>query len=69
MCRRSMCVRRYLIESLGYRGLRFDFSKGYGGSFAGQYTRAALGDQGGFAVGEYWVRSAHYTAASIPRSE
>ena len=46
---------RYLIDDLGFKGLRFDFCKGYNGKFAGQYARAALGDSQGFAVGEYWV--------------
>ena len=46
---------RYLIEELGFAGLRFDFSKGYGGEYAGIYARAALGDDVGLAVGEYWV--------------
>jgi hypothetical protein len=48
-------VCRFLIEDLGFAGLRFDFSKGYGGKYAGIYARAALGDDIGLAVGEYWV--------------
>jgi alpha-amylase len=44
-----------LIHELGFEGLRFDYSKGYAGKFAGEYARAALGPEGGFAVGEYWV--------------
>jgi hypothetical protein len=46
---------RYLIEHIGFQGLRFDFSKGYSGRFAGQYARAALGEDKGLVVGEYWV--------------
>lgn len=40
---------------MGFEGIRFDYSKGYGGSFAGDYARAALGECDGFVVGEYWV--------------
>ena len=45
---------RHLVHDLGFNGLRFDFSKGYGGQYAGQYARTALnGDQ--IAIGEFWV--------------
>lgn len=45
---------KYLCENVGFEGLRFDFSKGYAGRFAGDYSRHALGDAG-FAVGEFWT--------------
>ena len=48
---------RYMIEDLGFQGLRFDYSKGYGGRYAWQYARAAMGDHLGLAIGEYWVRA------------
>ena len=38
-------------NDVGFGGIRFDFSKGYGGEFAGNYTRACMPE---FAVGEYW---------------
>jgi alpha-amylase len=42
------------VHNLGFEGLRFDFSKGYAGEYAGQYARAALhSDQ--IAIGEFWV--------------
>lgn len=44
---------------MGFEGIRFDYSKGYGGKYAGDYARAALGDTGGFVVGEYWVPLAY----------
>ena len=42
---------QWLVDDVGFGGIRFDFSKGYGGEFAGQYTRACMPE---FAVGEYW---------------
>lgn len=45
---------RHLVNDLGFEGIRFDFSKGYGGKYAGQYARSALAsDQ--IAIGEFWV--------------
>jgi alpha-amylase len=41
----------WMMDDVGFGGVRFDFSKGYGGEFAGQYTRACMPE---FAVGEYW---------------
>ena len=41
----------WLTHDVGFGGIRFDFSKGYGGEFAGMYTRACMPE---FAVGEYW---------------
>ena len=41
----------WMMNDVGFGGVRFDFSKGYGGEFAGQYTRACMPE---FAVGEYW---------------
>ena len=38
---------------MGFDGLRFDFSKGYAGRFAGLFSRETVGLQH-FAVGEYW---------------
>ena len=42
---------KWLKEDIGFGGVRFDFSKGYGGEFAGEYIKA-MGPE--FAVGEYW---------------
>ena len=42
---------QWLTNDVGFGGIRFDFSKGYGGEFAGNYTRACMPE---FAVGEYW---------------
>jgi hypothetical protein len=47
-------VCRHLVTELGFEGIRFDFSKGYDGKYAGKYARAALADDQ-MAVGEYWV--------------
>ena len=42
---------QWLTEDVGFGGIRFDFSKGYGGEFAGIYIRACMPE---FSVGEYW---------------
>jgi len=42
---------KWLRNDIGFGGVRFDFSKGYGGRFAGEYIKA-MGPE--FAVGEYW---------------
>ena len=42
---------RWLTHDVGFGGIRFDFSKGYGGEFTGTYVRACMPE---FAVGEYW---------------
>ncbi len=42
---------QWLRNDIGFGGVRFDFSKGYGGQFAGEYINA-MGPE--FAVGEYW---------------
>ena len=48
----SLCKwMNWMMDDVGFGGVRFDFSKGYGGEFAGQYTRACMPE---FAVGEYW---------------
>ena len=48
----SLCKwMNWMMNDVGFGGVRFDFSKGYGGEFAGQYTRACMPE---FAVGEYW---------------
>jgi hypothetical protein len=49
------CIFRHLKHHLGFEGLRFDYSKGYAGKFAAKYARAALGNDEGLVVGEYWV--------------
>lgn len=42
------------MNDIGFEGIRFDFSKGYAGKYAGQYARSALAsDQ--IAIGEFWV--------------
>jgi len=48
----SLCKwMNWMMNDVGFGGVRFDFSKGYGGEFAGMYTRACMPE---FAVGEYW---------------
>lgn len=42
---------QWLRNDIGFGGVRFDFSKGYGGQFAGEYINAMSPE---FAVGEYW---------------
>ena len=42
---------RWLRENVGFDSLRFDFSKGYDGKFAGEYIDACSPE---FSVGEYW---------------
>ena len=42
---------RWLKDDVGFGGVRFDFSKGYDGRFAGEYIKAMDPE---FAVGEYW---------------
>ena len=42
---------QWMINDVGFGGIRFDFSKGYGGEFTGIYVRACNPE---FAVGEYW---------------
>ena len=42
---------QWLRNDIGFGGVRFDFSKGYGGQFAGEYIKAMDPE---FAVGEYW---------------
>ena len=42
---------QWLTTDVGFGGIRFDFSKGYGGEFAGIYIRACMPE---FSVGEYW---------------
>ena len=42
---------KWLRNDIGFGGVRFDFSKGYGGQFAGEYIKAMSPE---FAVGEYW---------------
>eukprot|EP00899_Mesostigma_viride_P010566 jgi/Mesvir1/19510/Mv16607-RA.1 len=46
-------IKRYMrhMQSLGFSGWRFDFAKGYHGSFVGDYINAS---QPGFAVGEFF---------------
>lgn len=44
---------RHLTQNVGFEGLRFDFSKGYAGKYAGLYSRDTVGSDY-FAVGEYW---------------
>jgi len=53
--RQDLCkYMRYLTsDEVGFGGIRFDFSKGYGGSFTGEYVRACE-DNVEFAVGEFW---------------
>jgi hypothetical protein len=34
----------WLVKDVGFGGVRFDFSKGYGGEFAGNYVRACRGE-------------------------
>ena len=44
---------RYLVNNVGFSGLRFDFSKGYAAKYAGLYSRDTVGlDR--FVVGEFW---------------
>jgi alpha-amylase len=42
---------RYLRNSIGFDGWRFDFVKGYDGSFVGEYVNATVPEM---AFGEYW---------------
>jgi alpha-amylase len=42
------------VNDLGFEGIRFDYSRGYGGKYAALYAKAALSDDQ-FAVGEYWI--------------
>ena len=42
---------KWLTHDVGFGGIRFDFSKGYGGEFTGKYVRACMPE---FAVGEFW---------------
>ena len=53
--RQDLCeYMKYLTsDEVGFGGIRFDFSKGYGGSFTGEYVRACE-DNVEFAVGEFW---------------
>ena len=53
--RKDLCqYMKYLTsDEVGFGGIRFDFSKGYGGSFTGEYVRAC-DDNVEFAVGEFW---------------
>ncbi len=43
---------RWLRDDIGYAGWRFDYVKGYGAQYVGEYVRAAAVD---FAVGEWWT--------------
>ena len=43
---------RWLRDDIGFTGLRFDYSKGYGAQYAKEYIDAV---QPAFAVGEYWT--------------
>jgi hypothetical protein len=45
---------RYLTSDLGFEGIRFDYSRGYGAKYAALYARAGLSDDQ-LAVGEYWI--------------
>lgn len=42
---------KWLRNDVGFGGVRFDFSKGYHGRYAGEYIKAMDPE---FAVGEYW---------------
>lgn len=42
----------WLKSSIGYDGWRYDYSKGYGGSYAGIYNTGTVPY---FSVGEYWT--------------
>jgi len=44
----------YTLKPVGFSGIRFDFVKGYGASYAGQYSNAFAAD---FCVGEMWPDS------------
>ena len=44
---------RYLVNNVGFSGLRFDFSKGYAAKYAGLYSRDTVGIDR-FVVGEFW---------------
>jgi alpha-amylase len=42
----------WLKNEVGFTGWRYDFSKGYSGTFVGEYNSAT---RPGFSVGEYWT--------------
>lgn len=47
---------QHMISDVGFGGIRFDFSKGYGGNYAGEYVSKALPE---FSVGEVWESLAY----------
>lgn len=44
-------IKNRLFADVGFRGIRYDYAKGYAPTYAGQYARATAPD---FCVGELW---------------
>jgi alpha-amylase len=53
----------WLRQEIGFEGLRFDFTKGYGARFAAEYARRAGAR---FAVGEYWTSMGYDGTTLLP---
>lgn len=53
----------WLRREIGFEGLRFDFTKGYGAAYAAEYA-AASGSR--FSVGEYWTSMGYDGTTLLP---
>ncbi len=53
------------LKSVGFSGWRFDYSKGYSASYAGEYQNATNGN---FCVGEVWT-DLHYNSVNSHRQQ
>jgi alpha-amylase len=57
---------KWLRDDVGFNGLRFDFSKGYGASFVKEYVDA-FGPE--MAVGEYWSSMGYEHSEMLPNQD
>lgn len=56
----------WLRDEIGFTGLRFDYSKGYGASYAKEYVDAVGAE---FAVGEYWGNMSYQGSEMAPNQD